>query len=77
MSPLSWPRRRGFNEVPLIHVELLEGRSPERKRELIEALTETVERVLGARRESIRVVLLEIPKVHWGIGGKSAEELGR
>jgi len=63
--------------VPLIHVEMLEGRPPERKRELIEELTKTVERVLGARRESIRVVILEIPKAHWGIGGVSAEELGR
>jgi len=56
---------------------MLEGRPPERKRELIEELTKTVERVLGARRESIRVVILEIPKAHWGIGGVSAEELGR
>lgn len=63
--------------MPLIHVEMLEGRPPERKRELIEELTKTVERVLGAQRQSIRVVILEIPKAHWGIGGVSAEDLGR
>jgi 4-oxalocrotonate tautomerase len=63
--------------VPLLHVEILEGRSAERKEELIAELTNTVEKVLEVHRETIRVVIVEVPKAHWGIGGVSAEALGR
>jgi 4-oxalocrotonate tautomerase len=57
--------------MPIIRAEILEGRSPEMKEELIEALTETTVRVLGVRAEQVRVVIQEIPKRHWGIAGKS------
>jgi 4-oxalocrotonate tautomerase len=63
--------------VPLIHVEMLEGRSEEIKEQLIAELTDTTVSVLGVNRESIRVVLVDVPKSHWGIGGVTAKELGR
>jgi 4-oxalocrotonate tautomerase len=63
--------------VPLIHVEMLEGRSEEIKEQLIAELTDTTVSVLGVNRESVRVVLVDVPKSHWGIGGVTAKELGR
>lgn len=63
--------------MPLIHVEMLEGRSEEIKEQLIAELTDTTVSVLGVNRESIRVVLVDVPKSHWGIGGVTAKELGR
>ena len=34
-------------------------------------------RSLGAPVESVRVILNEMPKQHFGIGGQSAKKLGR
>jgi 4-oxalocrotonate tautomerase len=63
--------------MPFVQVSLIEGRSPDVKEQLIAQLTETVVRVLGARRESVRVVLHEIPEAHWGIAGVSRREMSR
>ncbi len=38
--------------MPLIRVDMLEGRTPEQKRELIRELTETTSRVLGTPRDA-------------------------
>lgn len=56
--------------MPIIDVSMLEGRSRERKAELIAALTDAAERVLGVPRESIRVLLREVPHDSWGVGGR-------
>jgi 4-oxalocrotonate tautomerase len=63
--------------MPIIQVNLMEGRSDELKEALIAALTEATVQSIGAPRESVRVLLNEMPKTHWGIGGKSAKALGR
>lgn len=55
--------------MPIIQVSLVEGRSPQAKAELIRALTEATIAAIGAPRESIRVLLQELPPAHWGVGG--------
>lgn len=59
------------NSMPLIQVTMLEGRSPEAKAALILRLTEGVVDAVGAPRESVRVILQEVPPAHWGVGGVS------
>ncbi|MCY1044834.1 2-hydroxymuconate tautomerase family protein [Corallococcus sp. bb12-1] len=56
--------------MPIIDVTLIDGRTPERKAALIRELTDAAERVLGVRRESIRVLLRELPAENWGVGGE-------
>ena len=63
--------------MPFLLVKVMEGRSPEKIEALIDALTETTARALDAPIETIRVLVEEVPKTHWGIGGKSARALGR
>lgn len=55
--------------MPLIDVTLIEGRPPEKKKALIKALTDAVEQSIGAPRDSVRVILREVPAAHWGVGG--------
>ena len=57
--------------MPLIQVTMLEGRSPEAKAKLILRLTEATVDAVGAPRESVRVILQEVPPAHWGVGGLS------
>ena len=63
--------------MPIIHAHILEGRTPEQKRALIASVTEAVATSLDANPETIRVLVHEVAKSDWGIGGQTAEMLGR
>jgi 4-oxalocrotonate tautomerase len=55
--------------MPIINVQLIEGRPKEKIEEVIYNITNTVSETLDAPKESIRVIVSEIPKSHWGIAG--------
>jgi 4-oxalocrotonate tautomerase len=55
--------------MPLIQVTLIEGRTDQAKAELIRTLTEAAVASLNAPRESVRVIVQEVPAAHWGVGG--------
>jgi len=63
--------------MPIVLVKIMEGRPPEKIEALIQALTEAAVQALEAPKESVRVLVEELPKSHWGIGGHSAKSLGR
>lgn len=56
--------------MPVIRVDLFEGRSIEAKREYIKALTECSVRWLQCKPENVTVVLSEMPFEHYGRAGK-------
>ncbi|HZQ28532.1 MAG TPA: 2-hydroxymuconate tautomerase [Acidimicrobiales bacterium] len=60
--------------MPFVDVTLVEGRSPEQLRKLVTALTEAVEESVGAPRDSIRVVVREVPPTHWAAGDETIAE---
>jgi 4-oxalocrotonate tautomerase len=55
----------------------MEGRSDDQKEKLIEEVTKALASSLDAPQESVRVLITEMPKQHFGIGGQSAKKLGR
>jgi 4-oxalocrotonate tautomerase len=61
--------------MPLVQITLARGRTDEQLAALGREVTDAVERALGARRESIRVVLSECEPEHWFAGGESLAEL--
>jgi 4-oxalocrotonate tautomerase len=63
--------------MPIIVAHILEGRPAELKTELIRNITETVAKTLEVPPESVRVIVSEMGKDDYGIGGKTARELGR
>ena len=60
--------------MPLIEVTLVEGRSPDKLRALMRALTQAAVDTIEAPRESIRVVLREVPATHWSAGDVTIAE---
>ncbi len=55
--------------MPIIQVQMMEGRPKEKIAEVIQNITNTVSETLDAPKESIRVLVTEIPKTHWGVAG--------
>ncbi len=63
--------------MPLAHIYIMEGRTVEQKRAVIEKVTQALPEALSAPKENVRVVIQEVPKTNWGIAGTSAADLGR
>lgn len=63
--------------MPIVQVNMLEGRTDEQKEKLIIKITEAMHEAIGAPVESVRVMINEMPKQHFGIGGVSVKKLGR
>jgi 4-oxalocrotonate tautomerase len=56
--------------MPIIRVEIFEGRSVDQKRELVDALTSETARIAGCSKESVYVVIEDVKKENWGAGGE-------
>ncbi|HNS94246.1 MAG TPA: 2-hydroxymuconate tautomerase [Thauera sp.] len=56
---------------------MIEGRTEDQKRAVIAKVTQALVEAVGAPVETVRVVIREVPKTNWGIGGVSAKDLGR
>lgn len=60
--------------MPLVEVTMVEGRTPDQIRALISALTDAVVGSVGAPRESVRVVVREVPLTHFAAGDVTIAE---
>ncbi len=56
--------------MPIIRVELLEGRPIEKKRELVASLTREMARITGCTEASVYVVIEDVKKENWGVAGQ-------
>lgn len=61
--------------MPLIHVDLMEGRSPERIADMIRAVSEAAAGALDAPIGAVRVVVNELRPHQYGIGGRPWPEV--
>ena len=57
--------------MPIVHIEILAGRSSAVKSELIQHITKTVADTLDVRPEQVRVLLYEVVPEHWAVGGRT------
>lgn len=60
--------------MPIISVVIGEGRTSERKRGFIRALTQAAVDTLGVRAEQVRVILNETPLEHYAVAGVTFAE---
>ncbi len=56
--------------MPYVTVKMLEGRTEEQKRAMVEKVTEAVMETANAPREKVVVFIEEMPKNHYAVGGK-------
>jgi 4-oxalocrotonate tautomerase len=55
--------------MPIVRVEMLEGRSVEQKREIAAVFTRELARIAGCTEAGVTVVIDEYPKHNWAVGG--------
>lgn len=62
--------------MPLVHIELIEGRSSEQLKQLVQDVTDAITKNTGAPKEHVHIVLNEMQKDHYAVGGvlKSEEK---
>jgi 4-oxalocrotonate tautomerase len=63
--------------MPLVQIHMLEGRTPEQKKKMITEVTAALINSLDAPPENVRIVIYEVPKSHWSVGGVTMEERER
>jgi len=61
--------------MPVVRIDMWEGRGKETRWKLIRAVSEAVSKTLDVPTEHVRVILNEIPKENWGIGGEPASSV--
>lgn len=60
--------------MPLIQINILEGRSAEKKERLIKEVSQLVAVTLESPIENVRVLINEMSADHWGIAGESVKK---
>ena len=63
--------------MPFAQIYLVEGRTEEQKRAVIENVTAALCEAVGSPKENVRVWIQDVPKENWGIAGVSVKDLGR
>ena len=56
--------------MPFITIEMVEGRTPEQKRELVEKITQVVSEVVDVPKERVFIFLEDLKKDHYAKAGK-------
>jgi 4-oxalocrotonate tautomerase len=58
--------------MPIIRIEMFEGRDPKIKQELVQTFTKEMARLTGCSEASVNVVISDVKKENWGLGGELA-----
>lgn len=55
--------------MPIVNVQLLEGRTPEQKKAMVKEVTDAIVRTTGAKKEAVSIVITDMKKENYGIDG--------
>lgn len=56
--------------MPVVRISMYDGRTLDQKRQLVKEVTEAVARVTGNSEEGVHVIIDEVRRENWSIGGK-------
>ena len=59
--------------MPVVTVEMWEGRTIEQKKQLVEGITSVMTN-LGIPAQAVHIIIKDVPKHNWATGGKLASE---
>ena len=56
--------------MPVITIQMLEGRTAEQKREIVAAITDVMVKIGKARPDATTVIMYDVSKSNWAKAGK-------
>lgn len=56
--------------MPTYHIEMIEGRTLEQKKKLVEAITRVSVEILGGEANSVDILITDVKRENWATGGK-------
>ena len=59
--------------MPVVIVEMWEGRTTEQKRQLVEGITSSFFKI-GTPEEAVQIIIKDNPKHNWAIAGRLASD---
>ncbi|MCC6176455.1 MAG: 4-oxalocrotonate tautomerase [Chloroflexi bacterium] len=60
--------------MPVVTIQMYEGRTVEQKRELVAAITEAVVRIAKTTPEATEIIIHDVPRHNWAMAGKLASD---
>ena len=60
--------------MPVVIIEMWEGRTGEQKEKLIKGITKAFEEI-GVPPEALNIIIHDVPKTNWGLRGEQASKL--
>lgn len=61
--------------MPLVKIDMWEGRTDEMKEKLIKNVSDAVVSSLGVPLSDVTIILYDIPKINWGIKGVATSKI--
>lgn len=55
--------------MPIVTIKMLEGRTDEQKHQLVKSVTDAVSESVNAPKENISIIIEEMKKEHYAVGG--------
>ena len=56
--------------MPTYHIEMMEGRTLEQKKKLVEAITSVSVEILGGTPDAVDILITDVKRENWATGGK-------
>ena len=56
--------------MPIVQIDLLEGRTLEQKRAMVAKVTEAIQETANCPADAVTIIIREMPPIHLGKGGK-------
>lgn len=57
--------------MPIVHIELLEGRTQEQKNAMVKDVTEAIVKNTGATKENVHIIISDMAKGNYAVGGET------
>ena len=66
---------RGGNDMPIVQIDLLEGRTLEQKRAMVAKVTDAIVETAQCPAEAVTIIIREMPPTLLGKGGKLRSDM--
>jgi 4-oxalocrotonate tautomerase len=63
-------------DMPVVQIEMWAGRTEEQKEKLIKGITDAFKEI-GVKPEKVTIIIHDIPKSNWSIGGVPASKINQ